>query len=215
MHIGKGRRNPLHVDYIFLGACMAYIQDSLFEAILSHPRLDLSRKIAVVKALGKVIWIQNDLFAKWHSLDGLEYQQPEADADDIELAAEREGYLNGKRFLGKDNASSLSGGSGSSSADDASSLRTTSTASSSGKTSLGRPLDEAMHLGRCPFSGIMRRDDRSDEQRATATRSPRPVEHEHGDEATLRNHKTGTPKVRILDGKTVGKENLDQTVFDE
>ncbi|TIA31348.1 carbon-nitrogen hydrolase, partial [Aureobasidium pullulans] len=27
MHIGKGRQNPLHVDYVFLGACLGFIQD--------------------------------------------------------------------------------------------------------------------------------------------------------------------------------------------
>lgn len=55
------RRHPLHVDYVFLGACLGYIQDAMFEAILSHPRLNLERKIAIVKAVGKVIWIQVSL----------------------------------------------------------------------------------------------------------------------------------------------------------
>ncbi|KAH6666731.1 Protoglobin-domain-containing protein [Halenospora varia] len=95
MHVGLGRAHPLHVEYIHLGVCLAFIQDILTEAILSHPRLNLQRKIALVKALGKVIWIQNDLFAKWQVRDGEEFQ-----SEDKEIDIEREGYLHGKKILG-------------------------------------------------------------------------------------------------------------------
>lgn len=54
----------------------------------------MDKKIALVKAIGKVIWVQNDLFAKWYVRDGDEYagemEQPEF---------EKEGYLNGKKVL--------------------------------------------------------------------------------------------------------------------
>lgn len=65
MHVGRGREHPLHIEYVHIGACLSFIQDTLTEALLSHPRLRLEKKVALVKALGKVIWIQNDLFAKW------------------------------------------------------------------------------------------------------------------------------------------------------
>ncbi|KAI1270248.1 hypothetical protein F5Y18DRAFT_8012 [Xylariaceae sp. FL1019] len=65
MHVGRGREHPLHIEYVHIGVCLAFIQDTLTEALLSHPRLSMERKVALVKALGKVIWIQNDLFAKW------------------------------------------------------------------------------------------------------------------------------------------------------
>jgi len=93
MHVGLGRSHPLHVEYIHLGVCLSFIQDIMTEAILSHPRLHLSRKIAIVKALGKLIWIQNDLFAKWHVRDGCEYASHE------EAVIEDEGYLHGKKVL--------------------------------------------------------------------------------------------------------------------
>ncbi|TVY25112.1 hypothetical protein LHYA1_G005967 [Lachnellula hyalina] len=93
MHVGLGRAHPLHVEYIHLGVCLSFIQDILTEAILSHPRLHLSRKIALVKALGKVIWIQNDLFAKWQMRDGAEFTANE------EVVIEKEGYLHGKKVL--------------------------------------------------------------------------------------------------------------------
>ena len=89
MHVGRGRQNPLHVDYVFLGACLGFIQDSLFEAILSHPRLEMHRKIAIVKALGKVIWIQNDLIERWHNTDGSEYIQEAVSYTHLTLPTKR------------------------------------------------------------------------------------------------------------------------------
>ncbi|KAI1355769.1 Protoglobin-domain-containing protein [Xylaria sp. FL0043] len=108
MHVGRGREHPLHIEYVHIGACLSFIQDTLTEALLSHPRLRMERKVALIKALGKVIWIQNDLFAKWCKYtvippvyllaidvrDGDEFAD-EAEAPEIE----REGYLFGKRML--------------------------------------------------------------------------------------------------------------------
>ena len=97
MHVGLGRTHPLHIEYIHIGACLSFIQDIMTEAILSHPRLHLTKKIALVKALGKIIWIQNDLFAKWHIRDGVE----EFAVDHEEIFIEKEGYLHGKKILGE------------------------------------------------------------------------------------------------------------------
>ncbi|KXL48760.1 MAG: hypothetical protein FE78DRAFT_134044, partial [Acidomyces sp. 'richmondensis'] len=81
MHVGQGRRNPLHVEYTFLGATLGYIQNAIVEAILSEPNLQIGRKIAIVKAFCKLIWIQNDLLARYHTHDGEEYQQFSAEND--------------------------------------------------------------------------------------------------------------------------------------
>ncbi|KAK1757328.1 Protoglobin-domain-containing protein [Echria macrotheca] len=94
MHTGLGRTHPLHIEYIHIGAGLAVIQDVLNEAILSHPRLPLPRKIALVKALNKVIWIQNDLFTKWYVHDGEEY----TDGMDYGII-EKEGWLHGRKVL--------------------------------------------------------------------------------------------------------------------
>ncbi|KAG9563278.1 hypothetical protein KCU71_g6907, partial [Aureobasidium melanogenum] len=203
MHVGRGRQNPLHVDYVFLGACLGFIQDSLFEAILSHPRLEMHRKIAIVKALGKVIWIQNDLIERWHNTDGSEFLQEEADELLGEIQEEdREGYLHGKKVLGDDGSSIYTSRTGSSKSSD------------SGKTSLGRPIEEATHLGdgmsRCPFSGMARTVSNPaelDRQRATSTRSPRV--NGTAPDVLQQYHSPGTPRIRIIDGKTVLKENLE------
>lgn len=94
MHVGLGRKHPLHIEYVHLGVCLGFISDIMTEAILSHPRLPLPRKTALVKALNKVIWIQNDLMAKWHIEDGIEFDQREDTA-----VVEQEGYLHGKKVL--------------------------------------------------------------------------------------------------------------------
>ncbi|CCF42212.1 hypothetical protein CH063_12277 [Colletotrichum higginsianum] len=100
MHVGLGRKHPLHIEYIHLGACLSFIQDIMTEAILSHPRLTMQRKIALVKALGKVIWIQNDLMAKWHVRDGAEFARGGGGDDDDEgPEIEEEGYLHGRKIL--------------------------------------------------------------------------------------------------------------------
>ena len=62
MHVGQGRKHPLHVEYIHMGVLLGFVQDILIEAILNHPRLKMEQKIAVIKALGKVLWIQNGEF---------------------------------------------------------------------------------------------------------------------------------------------------------
>lgn len=94
MHVGRGREHPLHIEYVHIGACLAFIQDTLTEALLSHPRIKMDKKVALVKALGKVIWIQNDLFAKWYVRDGDEFA-----AEMAHHEYEKEGYLDGRRIL--------------------------------------------------------------------------------------------------------------------
>jgi len=100
MHTGLGRTHPLHIEYIHIGAGLAVIQDVLNEAILSHPRLPLPRKMGILKALNKVIWIQNDLFTKWYVQDGEEFTA-EMDYGVIE----KEGWLHGKKVLRPDDDS--------------------------------------------------------------------------------------------------------------
>jgi hypothetical protein len=94
MHVGQGRAHPLHVEYVHIGVTLSFVQDVLTEAILSHPRLKMDRKIALVKALSKVIWIQNDLFAKWYVRDGEEFAE-----EGLVPEVEPEGYLHGKKVL--------------------------------------------------------------------------------------------------------------------
>ena len=75
MHVGLRRKNPLHVEYIHISATLCLIQSVLVEGILSHNGFPMSKRIAMVKAINKVIWIQNDLFAKWYVRDGDEFAE--------------------------------------------------------------------------------------------------------------------------------------------
>ncbi|KAH9818575.1 Protoglobin [Teratosphaeria destructans] len=204
MHTGRGRRNPLHVDYVFLGACLGNIQDSITEAILSQPKLDCQKKIAIVRAVGKVIWIQNDLLARWHCSDGEEYR-----TDRFESAQEG---MEAHDTFDVTTKPSLPGLSSASS--DERSIRS----ASSGKTSLGRIIEETEQpqSGRnilrnssvCPFSGLI-----LDEQRAE---SPRPLRRDivdlRGRPQAIR-QSSGGPRLKIVDGKTVCKEKLVSSPF--
>ncbi|KAF2866045.1 Protoglobin-domain-containing protein [Massariosphaeria phaeospora] len=75
MHAGHHRRTPLHVDVIHFSALLGHVQTVLNDAIISSPTLPTAEKSPLVKAWGKLLWIQNDLFAKWHIKDGDQYDQ--------------------------------------------------------------------------------------------------------------------------------------------
>ncbi|KAJ5586940.1 uncharacterized protein N7459_002705 [Penicillium hispanicum] len=117
MHSGQERMHALNIEYVHIGACLGYIQDIFVEALMSHPQISLRRKIALVRAINKIIWIQNDLFSKWRIRDGEEY------ADEVSMYSfgSREGYVGDQKILGS--------GSSSSADDDAASV-TSSTAPS-------------------------------------------------------------------------------------
>lgn len=148
MHVGLGRAHPLHVEYVHLGACLSFIQDVMTEAILSHPRLHMQRKIALVKALGKVIWIQNDLMAKWHVRDGAEFE-----ARREAPVVEEEGYLHGKKVLN-------SGGSDDDDDDDGETLARGSPSRIPAPNAAGGAPAVV-----CPFTGVegLRVDEKKDE----------------------------------------------------
>ncbi|KAJ5713796.1 uncharacterized protein N7483_010977 [Penicillium malachiteum] len=105
MHCGQERLAPLNIEYIHIGACLGFISDIFIEALMCHPQLSMRRKLALVRALNKIIWIQNDLFAKWHVRNGEEF------GDEISMysfgSGNKEGFLAGKRILGSSSGSSL------------------------------------------------------------------------------------------------------------
>ncbi|CAK7562278.1 MAG: hypothetical protein SEPTF4163_000114 [Sporothrix epigloea] len=141
MHVGLGRTHPLHVEYVHIGMTLSLIQDVLTEAVLSHPRLPMSRKMGLVKALGKVIWIQNDLFAKWYVRDGEEY----TDGMDYSTLVDKEGYLHGKKVLAKD---------GDDSSQDGSEDNDGGSSSTSSGGQSADPTTPTASAGVCPFTGM-------------------------------------------------------------
>lgn len=107
MHTAQERMHPLNIEYIHMGACLGYIQDLFTEALLSHPTLTISRKTAMIRAISKIIWIQNDLISRWRMRDGEEY----ADEMSEYITNDKEGYLGDKKILG-DSSSTASSRSG-------------------------------------------------------------------------------------------------------
>ena len=108
MHSGQERMHALNIEYVHISACMGYVQDIFLEALMSHPHLSLRRKIALVRAVNKILWIQNDLFAKWRVRDGDEY------ADEMSVysfGSSKEGWIGDKKILGSSSGSSDDDGS--------------------------------------------------------------------------------------------------------
>jgi len=58
--IYSAKKPGLRVEYIHMGLLLGYVVDLVIAAVIGHPDLDNETKSAVLRALNKVIWIQND-----------------------------------------------------------------------------------------------------------------------------------------------------------
>ncbi|PVH89815.1 hypothetical protein DL98DRAFT_386378, partial [Cadophora sp. DSE1049] len=70
MHTGQPgfkhrvKRPELRVEYIHMGALLGYVVDIVVGAVMSMDVIDNDMKCKVIRALNKVVWIQNDLMAR-------------------------------------------------------------------------------------------------------------------------------------------------------
>jgi hypothetical protein len=70
MHTGKPgfkhreKRPDLRVEYIHMGALLGYVVNIVVGAVMEMGEIDNVMKSRVIRALNKVVWIQNDLFAR-------------------------------------------------------------------------------------------------------------------------------------------------------
>jgi hypothetical protein len=70
MHTGKPgfkhreKRPDLRVEYIHMGALLAFVVNVVIGAVMGMDAVDNTTKGKVLCALNKVVWIQNDLFAR-------------------------------------------------------------------------------------------------------------------------------------------------------
>ncbi|OOF95559.1 hypothetical protein ASPCADRAFT_208043 [Aspergillus carbonarius ITEM 5010] len=134
MHYGKERLHSLNVEYIHIGACLGFIQDIVLEAVLTFEKLSLPFRLALVRALGKVIWIQNDLFARWRLRDGEEFTE--------EIEAIHKQQENGAQVTPKPSSTHLRA--------DYSSCVKTATASSTSSSSYASVFSEASSAETAP-----------------------------------------------------------------
>jgi len=78
MHTGhpgfahRKSRPELRVEYVHMAALLGYVVDIVVGAVLEMD-IDLGTKGKVIRALNKVVWIQNDLFA-WVYLPGFKFE---------------------------------------------------------------------------------------------------------------------------------------------
>ncbi|TQB69566.1 hypothetical protein MPDQ_001647 [Monascus purpureus] len=81
MHIGRDPSHPIHIDYVHIGMTLGFVMDVFIQTLMSHPQVPFGRKLGLLRALSKVMWIQNDLFARWYIRDGHESSDGGSDAD--------------------------------------------------------------------------------------------------------------------------------------
>ncbi|KAI9739463.1 MAG: hypothetical protein M1818_005151 [Claussenomyces sp. TS43310] len=75
MHTGRPgfkhreSRPELRVDYIHMGLTLSYVSDVILNAVMKMDDVPFEKRLAVVRAFNKVIWMQNDLFARHYIND--------------------------------------------------------------------------------------------------------------------------------------------------
>jgi hypothetical protein len=91
MHTGKPgfkhreKRPDLRVEYIHMGALLGYVVDIVVGAVMEMSEIDNGKKSRVIRALNKVVWIQNDLFARHYiGKVGVEMMTPPSEEEVIE-----------------------------------------------------------------------------------------------------------------------------------
>ncbi|KAF8998246.1 Protoglobin-domain-containing protein [Cyathus striatus] len=70
----RSKRPGLRVEYIHCAILLGFVEDIILSTVIAHPDLDTETKLAVSKAVNKILWIQNDLFAR-HYIEQTEQAQ--------------------------------------------------------------------------------------------------------------------------------------------
>jgi len=65
----RAKRPELRVEYMHLGLLLGWVQDVVLGAVMGMDTIDLETKSKVTRAWGKLLWLQNDLFARKYVLD--------------------------------------------------------------------------------------------------------------------------------------------------
>ena len=65
----RAKRPELRVEYMHLGLLLGYVEDVVVGAVMGMEGIDLEIKGNVVRAWNKLLWLQNDLFARRYVVD--------------------------------------------------------------------------------------------------------------------------------------------------
>lgn len=74
MHTGEAgfkhreKKPALRVEYVHMGLTLGFVEDMVVDAVLAAD-LDPATKVRVTRAFNKLLWIQNDLFARHYVVD--------------------------------------------------------------------------------------------------------------------------------------------------
>jgi hypothetical protein len=67
------KKSKISVDYIHVNALMGYVESTLVGGLLSL-NLDRDTESKALLAFNKLLWLQNDFFAKYYCKDGVDNQ---------------------------------------------------------------------------------------------------------------------------------------------
>ena len=82
MHTGapgfkyREKRPEVRVEYMHMGILLGHVVNMLIDAVMGMEQVDVPTKTAVLKAWNKLLWIQNDLFARQYVIDRDTGEQP-------------------------------------------------------------------------------------------------------------------------------------------
>ena len=63
------KRPELRVEYMHLGLLLGYVEDIVLGAVMGMDVIDTETKSSVIRAWSKLLWLQNDLFARRYVVD--------------------------------------------------------------------------------------------------------------------------------------------------
>ncbi|KAI5856033.1 Protoglobin-domain-containing protein [Tricharina praecox] len=84
MHTGRAgfahraKKPALRVELVHCALLLGYVEDILVGAVMGHPDLDNDTKTVLLRAVNKLLWIQNDLFARHYVADADAAEEAEA-----------------------------------------------------------------------------------------------------------------------------------------
>jgi len=64
------KKSRIQVEYVHIGALLGYVESLLVGAVKSLDEIDIDTKFAAINAVNKLIWVQNDMFARYYTHDG-------------------------------------------------------------------------------------------------------------------------------------------------
>ncbi|KAI9653739.1 MAG: hypothetical protein M1821_006933 [Bathelium mastoideum] len=65
----RARRPQLRVEYAHLGVLLGYVEDAVVGAVMGAEAPAVAERVEMVRAWNKLLWIQNDLFARHYVVD--------------------------------------------------------------------------------------------------------------------------------------------------